>query len=86
MSQTLNIILLIIAFSSLALIALTFLEGAIQIWLPRDSSPRFWSFFDRLLLTLRYVSASEEKLSRVRAQLSTAANLARSEVRDVSTK
>lgn len=86
MSQTLNYILLIIAFSSLALIALTYLEGAIAIWIPRTEGSRFWSVFDRLLLTLRYVSASEEKLSRARSTILRVEQLrSASEVRDVST-
>lgn len=59
-------LLLIVAVSSLTLIALTYLEGALQIWIPRTAGSRFWLIFDKLLLTLRYISASEEKLSRAR--------------------
>jgi hypothetical protein len=59
-------LLLAVASASLALIALSWLEGAVTIWLPRTPSSRFWNFFDKLLSTLRYVSASEEKLSRAR--------------------
>jgi hypothetical protein len=58
-----------IATASLALIALTWLEGALTIWLPRTSDSRFWKFYDRVLLTLKYISMSEEKLSRARFAL-----------------
>jgi hypothetical protein len=59
-------LLLAVASASLALIAFSWLEGAIAIWLPRSAQSRFWNFFDKLINTLRYISASEEKLSRAR--------------------
>ena len=55
-----------IASASLALVALTWLEGALTIWFPRSADSRFWSTFDKLKLTLKYISASEEKLSAAR--------------------
>lgn len=85
MHTAFNYILLIIAFSSIALIALSYLEGAIAIWIPRSTGSRFWSVFDRILLTLRYVSASEEKLARARFVIDRVEKLRGStEVRDAS--
>lgn len=69
LANFIHYLLVAIACASLALIALTWLEGVIRIWLPRDARPRFWAFYDKLLLTLRYISASEEKLSRARFAL-----------------
>jgi hypothetical protein len=59
-------LLLAVAVASLLLIALTWAEGAIAIWLPRSADSRFWKTYDKLLSTLRYISASEDKLARAR--------------------
>jgi hypothetical protein len=77
MPTLLNYFLFIIAFSSLLLVALSYLEPIIQIWCARSESSRFWRYFDKLLLTLRYLAATEEKFSNTRASLTTAANVSR---------
>jgi hypothetical protein len=59
-------LLIAIAGASIVLVGLSWLEGALTIWLPRSPDSRFWKLFDKVLSTLRYVSASEEKLSRAR--------------------
>ena len=61
----LHYLALAIAVSSIALVAVTWLGGAIAIWYPRCAGgSRFWNCFDKLVLTLQYISASENKLSR----------------------
>jgi hypothetical protein len=63
----LHYLFFIIAVSSIALVAVTWLGGAIAIWYPRTGEgSRFWNCFDKLVLTLQYVSASENKLSRTK--------------------
>ncbi|MDQ3820406.1 MAG: hypothetical protein M3362_22370 [Acidobacteriota bacterium] len=68
MQSFINWLLFVVAIASFALLGLSWLEGAIVIWLPRTPQSRFWATFDKLAETLRYVSASEGKLARSRFQ------------------
>lgn len=59
-------LLFAVAVASLVLIGLTWLEGVLVIWIPRRDGSRFWAIYEKLLTTFRYISASEDKLSRAR--------------------
>ena len=69
LSGFLGWLLFAVAVASLVLIGMTWLEGALVIWCPRCDGSKFWMVYDKLLLPLRYISASEEKLSRARFAL-----------------
>jgi hypothetical protein len=71
-SSFISWLLFAVGVGSLTLIGLTWLEGVITIWHPRSEASRFWQAYDKLLSTLRYISASEEKLALARFSLPTA--------------
>lgn len=46
---------------SVAHLLLVTLEGALEIWIPRESSPRLWGFLDKLGKTVAYLSLALQR-------------------------
>lgn len=53
-----------VAIASLILIGLKWLDGLLQKWLPRRVlNDWFWGWFDKVVATFEYISASETKIA-----------------------
>lgn len=50
----------IVTATSILLTALHWLEGLIEIWIPRNADSWFWTIYKRMKLSLRYISLSPQ--------------------------